>query len=81
MTERELQLNILRAVKSYQDANNNAHMPFTLLCTQLQLSKEDAQKHLRALRNVDCVRYTQDDKTYEPLLIEISRNGINRLKE
>jgi len=55
-------------------------MPFELLCSQLQLSKEDAQKHLRALKNTDCIRYTQDDKTYVPLLVEISRNGINRLK-
>ncbi len=80
MTERELQLNILRAVKAYQDSNNGAHMPFELLCTELQLSKEDAQKHLRALKNTDSIRYTQDDKTYVPLLLEISRNGINRLK-
>lgn len=80
MTERELQMNILRTVKAYQDANNGAHMPFELLCSQVGLSKEDAQKHLRALKNTDSIRYTQDDKTYVPLLVEISRNGINRLK-
>lgn len=80
MTERELHLHILRTVKAYQDANNGAHIPFELLCSQLELSKEDMQKHLRALKNTDLVRYTQDDKTYVPLLVEISRNGINRLK-
>ncbi len=80
MTEREIQLNILRAVKTYQDSNNGTHMPFELLCEQLQLTKEEAQKHLRALKNTDSIRYTQDDKTYVPLLLEISRNGINRLK-
>lgn len=80
MTEREIQMNLLRTVKSYQDANNGAHMPFELLCSQLQLSPEEVQKHLRALKNTDSIRYTQDDKTYVPLLVEISRNGINRLK-
>lgn len=80
MTERDIQFNILRAVKAYQDSNNGAHVPFELLCTELQLSKEDLQKHLRILKNTDSVRYTQDDKTYVPLLVEISRNGINRLK-
>ncbi len=80
MTERELHLTILRTVKTYQDSNNGAHMPFELLCAQLQLSKEEVQKHLRALKNTDSIRYTQDDKTYVPLLVEISRNGINRLK-
>ncbi|MGQ9804769.1 MAG: hypothetical protein ACUVRP_01665 [Chlorobiales bacterium] len=80
MTERDLQLNILRTVKAYQDSNNGAHIPFELLCTELQLPKEEVQKHLRALKNTDSVRYTQDDKTYVPLLVEISRNGINRLK-
>ncbi len=80
MTEREIQMNLLRTVKSYQDTNNGAHMPFELLCSQLQLSAEEVQKHLRALKSNDCIRYTQDDKTYVPLLVEISRNGINRLK-
>ncbi len=80
MTERELQMQILRTVKAYQDSNNGAHMPFELLCTQVGLSQEEMQKHLRALKTYDLVRYTQDDQTYVPLLVEISRNGITRLK-
>ncbi|MCS6989601.1 MAG: hypothetical protein NZM06_08805 [Chloroherpetonaceae bacterium] len=80
MTERELHLNILRAIKTYQDSNNGAHIPFETLASELGMQKAELQKHLRNLKNTDCVRYTQDDKTYEPLLVEIARNGINRLK-
>jgi RIO-like serine/threonine protein kinase len=80
MTERELHLKILRAVKTYQDSNNGAHIPFENLAAEVGMEKEQLQKQLRNLKNLDAVRYTQDDKTFEPILVEISRNGINRLK-
>lgn len=80
MTEKELQLKILRAIKAYQDSNNGAHMPFERLVSDVGMENEDLQKELRKLKNLDAVRYSQDDKTYVPILVEISRNGINRLK-
>lgn len=80
MTERELHLNILRAIKAYQDSHGGERIPFETLATELGMATDDLQKHLRALKNSDCVRYAQDEKTYAPTLVEIARNGVNRLK-
>jgi DNA-binding IclR family transcriptional regulator len=81
MTERELHLSILKAIKAHQDANGGAHIPFETLATKMGFSTDDMQNHLRSMKNSDIVRYTQDDKTYIPLLIEVSRNGNNRIKD
>jgi len=80
MTERELQNSILGAIKSHKDANNGAQIPFQTLASQMGMSEADLQKALRALKMLDCVRFTEDDKTFVPVLVDITINGKNRLK-